>query len=76
MAIKGSAPAYSLYGAPATAGQKPVDAADGSRLAAASGPYLGRNRCVANNDTCNGPKAKGTEYCVGHLRSMAKESDK
>jgi hypothetical protein len=49
--------------------------ADGSRLAPPSAPYEGRNRCVANNDTCEGPKAKGTDYCVGHLRGMAKKKD-
>lgn len=64
--------AHTLYGEPVS-GSRPAMQQDGSRIAAASGPYLGRNRCVANNDTCEGPKAKGTEYCVGHLRSMAKK---
>jgi hypothetical protein len=36
-------------------------------------PYIGHTRCIANNETCDGPRAKGTEYCIGHLRSMAKE---
>ena len=62
-------PAYSLYGRPA------VDARlahlDGARLAAPSAPYLGRgNLCAANEDTCTGRKAKGTDYCYGHARSM------
>lgn len=26
--------------------------------------------CVANDDTCKGRRAKGTEYCAGHLRSQ------
>ena len=26
-------------------------------------------KCVADDFTCNGWKAKGTNYCVGHLRS-------
>ena len=43
---------------------------DGAKIAAASGPYIGRNRCIANEDTCEGPKAKGTDFCVGHLRSQ------
>jgi len=62
-------PAYSLYGRPA------VDArlahTDGARIAAPSAPYLGRgNLCAANEDTCTGRKAKGTDYCFGHARSM------
>lgn len=62
-------PAYSLYGRPA------VDARlahmDGARLAAPSAPYLGRgNLCAANEDTCTGRKAMGTDYCYGHARSM------
>ena len=27
------------------------------------------NLCVGNNDTCGARRAKGTEWCVGHLRS-------
>ena len=44
-------------------------------MATASAPYTGRNRCIANNDTCEGPQAKGTEYCIGHLRSTEKGND-
>lgn len=66
--------AHTLYGAPVS-GLRPAHVADGSRMAAPSGPYEGRNRCIANNDTCEGPKAKETDYCVGHLRSMAKKKD-
>lgn len=71
-----SRPVHSLYGEPATRNSRPAQSQDGSRLAAASAPYVGRNRCVANNDTCEGPKAKDTDYCVGHLRSMAKKDNK
>ena len=65
--------AHTLYGAPVS-GVRPAGKADGSRLAAPSAPYVGRNRCIANEDTCEGPKASGTDYCVGHLRSMAKKN--
>lgn len=27
-------------------------------------------KCLGNDDTCGARKAKGTDYCVGHLRSM------
>jgi len=64
--------AHTLYGEPVS-GVRPASAIAGSRLAAPSAPYLGRQRCIANDDTCEGPKAKGTDYCVGHLRSMAKK---
>lgn len=66
--------AHTLYGEPVR-GVRPAAMADGARLAPGSAPYLGRNRCVANNDTCEGPKAKGTEYCIGHLRAMAKKDE-
>jgi hypothetical protein len=36
-------------------------------------PFVGHTRCMANEGTCQGIRAKGTEYCIGHLRSMAKE---
>jgi len=36
-------------------------------------PYVGHTRCVANEETCQGARAKGTPYCIGHLRQMAKE---
>jgi len=71
-----SQPAYSLYGEPANRYSRPAQSQPNSRLAAASAPYVGRNRCIANDDTCEGPKAKETDYCVGHLRSMAKEGKK
>lgn len=66
--MKNAVPAHSLYGKPVS-GQR-LSAVDGARLAAGSGPYVGRNRCVANDDTCEAPKAKGTDYCIGHLRSQ------
>lgn len=65
--IKNSVPAHALYGKPVTGYR--LAAIEGARLAAASGPYVGRNRCIANDDTCEAPKAKGTDYCIGHLRS-------
>jgi hypothetical protein len=68
--MKNAIAAHAYYGQPVT-GQR-LAHMDGARMATASAPYIGRNRCVADNDTCEGPKAKGTEYCIGHLRSVAK----
>jgi hypothetical protein len=63
-------PLYSYYGVPAAREARQA-AYDDARIAAASAPYLGRgNLCAANNDTCEGRRAKGTDYCYGHLRSM------
>lgn len=27
-------------------------------------------KCIGNDDTCGARRAKGTEYCVGHMRSL------
>jgi hypothetical protein len=66
--------AHTLYGEPVS-GIRPAGEAPGSRIAPPGAPYVGRNRCIANNDTCEGPKAKDTDYCIGHLRMMAKKED-
>ena len=71
---KTSKPAYAMYGEPVS-GIRPAQSYAGSRPASASGPYTGRQRCIANNDTCEGPQAKGSEYCIGHLRSAEKGRD-
>lgn len=71
---KTSKPAHAMYGAPVSA-IRPASAAAGARVAAGSGPYTGRQRCIANNDTCEGPQARGTEYCIGHLRAVEKGRD-
>lgn len=69
MSIQGSVPAHAYYGKPVTGIR--LAAIDGARLASASAPYVGRgNRCSANEDTCEGIRAKGTEYCIGHLRKF------
>ena len=47
----------------------------GSKVMAGGVDYTGRNRCIAENDTCEGPRAKGTQYCIGHLRKMTKGGD-
>ena len=74
MSISGSVPAHSYYGAPVT-GNRPAGQQVGSRLAAASGPYLGSrgNKCSANEDTCKGNKVAGFDLCAGHLRSEEKK---
>jgi hypothetical protein len=73
--MNNSAPAHSYYGRPQ--GDYRLAHIEGARLAAASAPYLGRgNKCAGNDDTCEGMKAKGTDFCMGHLRKMAKETAK
>lgn len=69
-----SVPAHSYYGKPQN--DYRLAQTDGGRLAAPSGPYIGRgNKCTGNEDTCEGNRAKGTEYCMGHLRQMLKEQN-
>jgi hypothetical protein len=65
--MKNSKPAHAYYGEPVSGIRLAPSA--GAKIAAPSAPYIGRNRCIANDDTCEGPKAKGTDFCVGHLRS-------
>ena len=55
----------------------PTFAQPGTQLAPPSGnPYVPKYESCAivrdNGDRCKGPKAKGTEYCIGHLRAMEK----
>ena len=71
---KTSKPAHMMYGSPVTS-SRPSGSVAGSATAAGSGPYLGRQRCIANGDTCEGPQAKGSEYCIGHLMSFEKGRD-
>lgn len=69
MSIQGSVPAHAYYGKPVTGIR--LAAVSGAKLAAASAPYVGRgNKCSANDDTCEGIRAKGTEYCMGHIRKF------
>ena len=65
----GAVHAHSLYGVPVF-DQRQAQV-DGARIAPPSAPYLGRgNLCSANDDTCTGRKAKGTEFCFGHLKQF------
>lgn len=67
-------PAHAYYGQPQ--GDYRLAHVAGARIAAASAPYIGRgNKCVGNDDTCEGNRAKSTEYCMGHLRQMLKEQN-
>lgn len=75
MAIpKGAVPTHSLYGRPAMAARLAYD--EGARIAPPSAPYVGRgNKCTANDDTCGAIRAKGTQFCAGHLRSKLKNTE-
>lgn len=70
--MKNAQHAQGYYGTPV--GGYRLAHIENAKLQAGGVEYVGRNRCIANEDTCEGPKAKGTDYCVGHLRSMAKGS--
>ena len=65
--MKNAVPAHSYYGQPVSGIRLAPTA--GAEIAAPSGPYIGRNRCIAKDDTCEGPKARGTDFCIGHLRN-------
>lgn len=69
--ISNSVPAHAYHGVPATSSR--LAGVSGARLAAPSAPYIGRgNKCIANEDTCEGNKVKDQELCAGHLRSYNK----
>lgn len=71
--MSNAVPAHSYYGQPQ--GDYSLSFVKGAKLAAASGPYIGRgNKCSGNDDSCEGLRAKGTEFCMGHLRKIAKEN--
>jgi len=67
-----SIPAHAYYGTPVNS-YRLAHTSD-ARIAPPSAPYVGRgNKCSANEDTCEGMRAKGTEFCMGHLRSKDKK---
>ena len=66
-------PLHSYYGVPATRNSRSSMSPTAGEPAAGGMPYLGHTRCMANEETCQGARAKGTDYCIGHLRQMAKE---
>lgn len=71
--MSNAVPAHAYYGQPQ--GDYRRAAFADARLASASAPYVGRgNKCMGNDDTCKGIRAKGTQYCMGHLRRIAKEN--
>lgn len=71
--MSNAVPAHSYYGKPQ--GEYRLAHIEGARLASASAPYVGRgNKCSGNEDTCEGIRAKGTEFCMGHLRKLAKDN--
>jgi hypothetical protein len=67
-------PIYSYYGEPASRGSRSYATIDARPAPAGGMPYVGHTRCMANEGSCQGARAKGTDYCIGHLRQMAKES--
>lgn len=34
--------------------------------------FVGHTRCLANNETCQGYRVKGEDYCKGHMRAFEK----
>lgn len=68
-------PAVSLYGESASRGTR-LEGTNDSQPAPPGGmAYEGRGpKCMGNNDTCNANKAKGTDWCVGHLKALDKEA--
>lgn len=54
-----------------------LSATAASRLAAASGPYIGRgDKCKGNEDTCGANRVKGQEFCAGHMKAIRSQAAK
>jgi hypothetical protein len=69
-----SVPAHSYYGTPQTGYR--LAAVAGSRIAAPSGPYIGRgDTCTGNDDTCGANKVRGQQFCAGHLKKIKSEQE-
>jgi hypothetical protein len=69
-----SVPAHSYYGTPQTGYR--LAAVAGSRIAAPSGPYVGRgDKCAGNDDTCGANKVRGQQFCAGHLKKIKSEQE-
>ena len=67
-------PAHSYYGTPQTGYR--LTAVAGSRIAAPSGPYIGRgDKCTGNDDTCGANKVRGQSFCAGHLKKIKSEQE-
>lgn len=67
-------PAHSYYGTPQTGYR--LAAVAGSRIAAPSGPYVGRgDKCSGNDDTCGANKVRGQQFCAGHLKKIKSEQE-
>lgn len=65
-------PAFSLHGERVTS---VGFVRNGTAPAPASGiEFEGNLKCAANHGTCSAPRAKGTELCIGHLRSLQKKA--
>jgi hypothetical protein len=46
----------------------------GNARAAAEKAQRSPKKCHGNDQTCNGWKARGTDFCVGHLHQVAAET--
>lgn len=81
------APQSQAYGGSAVYPAPTAGVLDGFSPARSSAPYLGKEpdpaappkphtKCMfkrPDGKLCQGPRAKETEYCIGHLRSLAKQ---
>lgn len=48
-----------------------------ARIAAPSGPYIGRgSKCKGNEDTCGANRVAGHEFCAGHLKAVKASTKK
>jgi len=67
--------AQAYYGTP-VGGQR-LNAVANARIAAPSGPYLGRgDKCEGNDDTCGANKVRGQRFCAGHMKRAKAETPK
>ena len=67
-----SVPAQAYYGTPVSGYR--LSAVANARIAAPSGPFIGRgDKCKGNDDSCGANRVRGQEYCAGHMKRFKAE---
>lgn len=70
------APAHALYGSPYGGVTRTDSHFAGREVVRAQTdgvPFVGDIGCIGNGGMCSAPRAKGTDFCIGHLKQWEKQ---